>query len=207
MPALLAGFVTTLVLAVAAAPLALLLALPLAGLRLAGLLPLRAAALGYIELMRDTPLLVQMYLIYFGLPLLGLFPSEFTCGVAAIALQHAAFFAEIYRGGLQAVSPRQWEAARAIGMRRRTALRVIVLPQALMRILGPLGNQLIVLVKDTSIVSAIGVVELTMSGKMVIERTAASADVFVAVALLYFVLTVLLGGAVRLAERRAVARM
>ena len=121
----------------------------------------------YVELMRNTPLLLQIYLIYFGLPLIGLFPSEFICGVIGIALQHAAFLSEIYRGAIESVSQRQREAARAIGMRRLEAFRHIILPQALIKVLGPIANQLIVLIKDTSLVSAIGIMELTLMGKVI----------------------------------------
>src|SRR5262249_169898 len=103
-------------------------------------------------------------------------------GVAGIALQHGAFLVETYRGAIESVSTRQWDAARAIGMGRFSAFRHVILPQALMKILGPLGNQVIVLAKDTSLVSAIGVMELTMTGKLAIERSAASAEGFVAVA-------------------------
>jgi polar amino acid transport system permease protein len=160
----------------------------------------------FIELMRNTPLLLQIYLIYFGLPLIGLYPSEFVCGVIGIALQHGAFLVEIYRGAIESVSRRQWEAGRAIGMSRFTVFRHVVAPQALLKILGPLGNQLIVLAKDTSLISAIGVMELTMTGKVAIERSAASAEVFVAIALFYLALSSVLGGALRLVERRTAGR-
>ena len=160
----------------------------------------------FIEVMRNTPLLLQIYLIYFGLPLLGFYPSEFTCGVLGIAVQHGCFLTEIYRGAIESVSRRQWDAARAIGMGRLKAFRHVILPQALLRILGPLGNQLIILIKDTSLVSAIGVMELTMTGKMAIERSAASAEVFIAIALFYLVLTSGVGGALRVIEARTAGR-
>jgi len=201
-PSLVTGFAITLSLALAAMPLALVGGLVLMPLRMwAGRLA-RVVSGAYIEFMRDTPLLLQIYLIYFGLPLFGLFPSEFTCGVIGIALQHSAFLVEIYRGGIEAISQRQWEAARAIGMTRYTALRHIILPQAALRILGPIGNQLIILVKDTSLVSAIGVAELTMSGKVAIERLAVTLEIFVAIALLYLLLTSVLGAGLRVMERR-----
>ncbi len=173
-PKLVAGFVTTLALALAAMPLALafglLLLLPRMEKRAVFVIP----TVSFIELMRNTPLLLQVYLIYFGLPLLGLYPSG--------------------------------DAARGIGMGRLKAFRHVILPQALLRILGPLGNQLIILIKDTSLVSAIGVMELTMTGKMAIERSAASAEIFVAIALFYLVLTTTVGGALRLIEHRTAGR-
>jgi polar amino acid transport system permease protein len=206
-PKLVAGFLITVGISAAAIPLALALGLVLLVPRMARNRAARGAAVGYIDLMRNTPLLVQIYLIYFGLPVLGFFPSEFTCGVAGIALQHAAFFVETYRAGIESVGERQRDAARAIGMGRFKAFRVVILPQALIRILGPLGNQLIVLIKDTSLVSAIGVAELTLTGKVIIERSAASVEIFVAVALFYLVLTTLVGAALRLVEYRVADRI
>jgi len=205
-PKLVAGFVTTLALALAAMPLALafglLLLLPRMEKRAVFVIP----TVSFIELMRNTPLLLQVYLIYFGLPLLGLYPSEFACGVLGIAAQHGAYLTETYRWAIESISQRQWDAARGIGMGRLKAFRHVILPQALLRILGPLGNQLIILIKDTSLVSAIGVMELTMTGKMAIERSAASAEIFVAIALFYLVLTTTVGGALRLIEHRTAGR-
>jgi len=205
-PSLVSGFAITVTLALAAIPLALGGGLLLMPLRMWAGRPLRLLVGAYIEFMRNTPLLLQIYLIYFGLPLLGFFPSEFMCGVVGIALQHAAFLVEILRGGIESISQRQWEAARAIGMRRLAAVRYVILPQTFLRVLGPLGNQLIILVKDTSLVSAIGVMELTMVGKVSIERSAVSIEIFVAIAAFYLVLTSVLGGALRIAERHTAAR-
>jgi His/Glu/Gln/Arg/opine family amino acid ABC transporter permease subunit len=205
-PKLLEGFTVTLRVGLASMALALVLSVLLLGPRLSKNRLIRLPTEAYIELMRNTPLLLQIYLIYFGLPLLGFFPSEFVCGVVGIALQHAAFLVEILRGGIESISQRQWEAARAIGMRRLAAVRYVILPQTFLRVLGPLGNQLIILVKDTSLVSAIGVMELTMVGKVSIERSAVSIEIFVAIAAFYLVLTSVLGGALRIAERHTAAR-
>ncbi len=205
-PYLAEGFALTLALAAAAVPLALAWSLPLLLMRTSRLRWLADAAAAYVEVMRNTPLLIQMYLIYFGLPLFGIFLSGFLCGVIAIALQHGAFLAEVLRGGVESVSARQWEAARAIGMRTRKAFWLVVLPQAAIKVMAPVANQLIVVVKDTSLVSAIGVMEVTLSGKMIIERTGASYEVFVAVALFYLTMTTALGAVLRLAEKRLAAR-
>jgi His/Glu/Gln/Arg/opine family amino acid ABC transporter permease subunit len=205
-PKLLEGFTVTLSVALTSMALALVLGLLLLALRMAKSRLLTVPVKGYIELMRNTPLLLQIYLIYFGLPLLGFFPSEFVCGVVGIALQHAAFLVEILRGGIESISQRQREAARAIGMRRLATFRYVILPQTVLKVLGPLGNQLIVLVKDTSLVSAIGVMELTMVGKVAIERSAVSIEIFAAIAVFYLALTSILGGALRLVERRTAAR-
>lgn len=206
-PSLASGFAVTIGVALAAIPLALLGAFLLTPLRLWGGRIGAAVTGAYIEFMRNTPLLLQIYLMYFGLPLLGLYPSEFTCGAIGIALQHSAFLAEIYRGGIESISQRQWDAARAMGMPRLKALRYIILPQAALRILGPMGNQLIILVKDTSLVSAIGVADLTMVGKVAIERFAVTLEIFVAIALLYLLLTGALGALLRIIERRLAERL
>jgi His/Glu/Gln/Arg/opine family amino acid ABC transporter permease subunit len=206
LPKLLEGFAVTLSVGLASMALTLALGVLLLGPRMAKSRLLRLPVEAYIELMRNTPLLLQIYLIYFGLPLLGFFPSEFVCGVVGIALQHAAFLVEIFRGGVESISQRQWEAARAIGMRRLAAFRYVILPQTFLKILGPLGNQLIILVKDTSLVSAIGVMELTMVGKVAIERSAVSIEIFAAIAVFYLALTSVLGGALRLVERRTATR-
>ena len=207
LPKLLEGFTVTLEVAVASMALALALGVLLLAPRMARSRLLRLPVEAYIELMRNTPLLLQIYLIYFGLPLLGFFPSEFICGVVGIALQHAAFLVEILRGGVESISRRQWEAARAIGMRRFAAFRYVILPQTFLKVLGPLGNQLIILVKDTSLVSAIGVMELTMVGKVAIERSALSIEIFAAIAVFYLAVTSVLGGALRLLEQRTAARL
>jgi His/Glu/Gln/Arg/opine family amino acid ABC transporter permease subunit len=206
LPKLVAGFAITLAIATAAMPLALVFGLLLLLPRLENSVVLVAPTAAFIEVMRNTPLLLQIYLIYFGLPLLGFYPSEFTCGVLGIAVQHGCFLTEIYHGAIESVSRRQWDAACGIGMGRLKAFRHVILPQALLRILGPLGNQLIILIKDTSLVSAIGVMELTMTGKMAIERSAASAEVFIAIALFYLVLTSGVGGAMRVIEARTAGR-
>jgi polar amino acid transport system permease protein len=121
-------------------------------------------------------------------------------------MQHGAFLTETYRGAIESVSQRQWEAARSIGMGRFRAFRHIILPQAMLRILGPIGNQLIILVKDTSLVSAIGVTELTMTGKLAIERSAITIEIFLAIAAFYLTLTTLLGAGLRALEHRTAGR-
>jgi His/Glu/Gln/Arg/opine family amino acid ABC transporter permease subunit len=205
-PKLLEGFAVTLGVAFTSMGLALALGVLLLAPRMAKSRLLTVPVQGYIELMRNTPLLLQIYLIYFGLPLLGFFPSEFICGVVGIALQHAAFLVEILRGGVESISQRQWEAARAIGMRRLAAFRYVILPQTHLKVLGPLGNQQIILVKDTSLVSAIGVMELTMVGKVAIERSAVSIEIFAAIAVFYLAVTSALGGALRLLEQRTASK-
>ena len=195
------GLLVTVEVAACAVPLAALWGFVLLGPRMSRRASLAALARAYVEFMRNTPLLLQIYVIYFGLPLIGIRLSEFLSGVLAITLQHGAFLVEIYRGAISAVGRQQWDASLALGMRRRMAFRSVVLPQAFIAVLPPLANQTIVLIKDTSLVSAIGVLDLTLTAKSIIERSAASYEVFVAIAIFYLGLTSLVGLGFRLAER------
>jgi len=192
----------TLGIAALALPLAVVLAMLIAALRLFGPKPIGLVLGGWIELMRNTPLLLQMFMLYFALPLLGWRLDGFYCGVLAIAFQHSAFLAETFRGAIETISRRQWEAARALGIRDSTSLWHLILPQAAVKVAAPIGNQLIILVKDTSVVSGIAVLDLTLTGKIILERNAASFEVFIVVATLYLALTVLLGLLVRFIEKR-----
>ena len=162
--------------------------------------------ISYIEFVRNTPLLLQIYLAYFGLPLIGLPLSAFLCGVIAIASQHGSFLCEIYRAGILAISKHQWEGALALGMTRKRAMYQVIIPQAFLKVVPPIGNQLVILIKDTSLVSAIGIAELTLSGKMVIERSGASFEVFIFIAIIYLFLTSTFGALLRFTEIRLRAR-
>src|SRR5215470_16554827 len=137
-PRLVEGFGVTIGVGLSAMALAFAGSLLLLAPRMAKSRLIRMPVESYIELMRNTPLLLQIYLIYFGLPLLGFYPSEFICGAVGIALQHAAFLVEIWRAGIESISQRQWDAARSIGLRRLAAFRYVILPQTLLRTLGPL---------------------------------------------------------------------
>ena len=200
------GFQLTLAISAASMIGAVMWGLALVGPRMSGVPAIVVPIMAYIELVRNTPLLLQIYLSYFGLPLIGLPLSAFMCGVIAIASQHGAFLCEIYRAGIQSISRHQWEGAFALGMTRRKAMRQVILPQAVLKVVPPIGNQLVILIKDTSLVSAIGIIELTLSGKMVIERSGASFEVFLFIAVVYLLLTSAFGGILRIAEARLRAR-
>ena len=168
---------------------------------------IRAPFRAYIEFSRNTPLLLQIFVIYFGLPMIGLLWSAFVCGAIAVAGQHGCYLADVFRGGIEAVSPRQREAARALGMSPWSIMRLVVLPQALLKVLPPMGNQVVLLIKDTSLVSAIGVVELTLIGKQLTEKSATTIEVFVVIALVFLVLTTIAGVLMRVLEGRYRARL
>ena len=172
---------------------ALLWGLILVGPRMSSNALIRTPIIAYIELVRNTPLLLQVYVVYFGLPIFGILISGFFCGVIGLASQHGAFLAEIYRGGIEAVSKHQREAGKALGMTQLQSMRLVILPQALIKIAPLMSNQLVLLIKDTAVVSAIGVMELTLAAKVTIERSAATMEVFVLIAILYLILTSSLG--------------
>jgi polar amino acid transport system permease protein len=202
LPALLQGTLITLVLSVLAIVCAMALGLVVALGSLSGKRSLQLLAGAFVQCMRNTPLLVQLYLVYFGLGMIGIPLSAFTSGLIALAAQNGAYIAEIYRGGLQSVNRSQIEAGRALGMSRRDIFELIELPQAFMRVVPPLCTQFIQIIKDTSIVSAIAVGELMHQGKMLSERTASTYEIFVLVGLIYLVITTLVTLGTRLFERR-----
>jgi polar amino acid transport system substrate-binding protein len=151
----------TLLLSVTAMALAVAGGLVLALCVLYGPLPLRGLARVYIEVIRGTPLLIQLYLIYYGLPRIGISLPPFTAAVLGLGLNYAAYEAENYRAGVQSVPMGQMEAALSLGLSRGQALRYIILPQALRLTIPPVTNDFVSLLKDSSIVSVITMVELT----------------------------------------------
>ncbi len=157
----------------------------------------------YINIIRGTPFLVQAYIIYFGLPgALGIRMSEMTAGIIAISLNAGAYMAEIIRGGIEAVDKGQMEAARSLGLPSHKAMQKIILPQALRTMTPSLINQFIITLKDTSILSIIGIRELTMAGKLIIARTYESMAMWSIVALYYFIIIYAITKISRYIERK-----
>ena len=182
------GLVTTLQLSI----LALLFALPiglLAGLGRVSTNPAaRNLAATYVELIRGTPLLVQIFIFYFFIgTVLSL--SRMTAGVAALAIFTGAYIAEIVRAGIESIPKGQMEAARSLGMSYPQAMRHVILPQALRRTLPPMAGQLINLIKDSSLVSVIAITDLTKAGREVVNSTFSPFEVWFTVAAMYLALT------------------
>ena len=161
LPLLLKGALVTIEISVLAMTLAVVGGLALAMVRLYAAAPLRSLAVAYIELIRGTPLLIQLYLIYYGLPNIGIKFNAFVAAVLGLGLNYAAYEAENYRAGIQAVPRGQMEAALSLGMSRWLALRTVILPQAIRIVIPPVTNDFIALFKDSSLVSVITMVELT----------------------------------------------
>ena len=154
----------------------------------------------YVQLFRNTPVLLWIYLIYFAFPLVGFTWPAVVCGGLALMLQNGAYISEIFRGSVKAIDLVQFDAARSIGLPAWATFRKVVLPQVLVHSLPALGNQIILLLKDTSLLSAISVAELTMNAKLLTEQTGAAYEAFVIVAVLYLFLVVILELGVRWAR-------
>ena len=200
-PALLEGAVVTVELAVLTMAICLVWGL-LVALARSARGPLSWIAGGYIQLVRNTPLLIQLYLVYFGFSMAGFGLSGFASGLLALCAQNGGYVAEIYRGGLQSISIRQFEAGRALGRRRWTLYMSVILPQVVARVIPPLTNQGIAIVKDTSQVAAIAVMEIMKITEVWVETSANTYDVFLGAALIYLALTSVTGLAGKLVERR-----
>jgi polar amino acid transport system permease protein len=174
--------------------------------RLSSWRPLALPAGGFVEIIRSTPLLAQLYFLYFGLPSIGLRLPEHQTGVLALALNSGAYMAEILRAGVQTIAPGQIEAASASGLTLLQRLRYIILPQAIGVTIPPLLGQTIVLVKDSALLSLISVLELTRAGQLMASERFMPAEGFFTTALLYLVLYHLLKALSAWWQRRLIFR-
>jgi len=201
LPYLLSGAVMTVLLTVVSMSFALLIGLAIALMRMARSKSLRMLSTAYVELIRGTPLLVQLFIIYYGLPQYGIRFDAFTAGVIGLSLNYSAYLAEVYRAGILSIDRGQWEAGGSIGLSRSSLLRYIILPQAMRVILPPVGNYFISMLKDSALVSTISVVELMRAAQLRVAITFRAMDIYLLVALLYFIMSyacaVLLGAVER----------
>ncbi len=188
LPYLLQGASVTLALSVASAVLAACIGIVVALAQSFGGLLARGIALLYLYLMRGTPLLVMVFAAYYMLPYAGIDVDAATGGVLVVSLYFGAFMSEVFRAALASVPRGQWDAGRALGMHGSRLMGIVVVPQALRLAGPPFVNTCIMLVKGTSLVSVIGLGELTLTGSQVVERTLAPFQVFGGVAAIYFVI-------------------
>jgi polar amino acid transport system permease protein len=156
----------------------------------------------YVNIIRGTPLLVQMFYVYFVFPDLGIHLNAIQAGILGLSLCYGAYHAEIFRAGIISIVKGQWEAAKAIGLKPFQVMAKIILPQATRLILPPMGTSYIILVKDSSLASAITVRELTRSGQLIASTTFENMQVFTMVALIYIVITQVLAWVIHRAERK-----
>jgi His/Glu/Gln/Arg/opine family amino acid ABC transporter permease subunit len=183
--ALLAGLALTVALTFVVIALALVLAIPVALLRMSQSLALRTLTGIYVEVIRGTPLLLQLVYIYYVLPSIGINLNPIVAAIVGLTLNYTAYMSEVYRGGILAVPRNQWEAAATIGMTRARAFRRIILPQALKIVTPALGNYFISLFKDTALASVVTVQELTFTGQIISARSYQYFTIYTATAVLY----------------------
>lgn len=206
MPRLLQGAVLTLELTAVSLFFGVLGGLGLALLRLSPARALRPLAVVYVEVVRGTPLLMQIYVIYFVLP--AILPSiferipSFVAGVLALSLNAAAYTSEIFRAGIESIDSGQMEAARSLGLGHRAAMRWVILPQTARRVLPPLTNEAVALLKDSSLVSVVALAELMRAGKELATDGGSPTTIYLSVALIYLAMTLPLTYLVRRLETR-----
>lgn len=203
LPLLLAGAVVTVQITMLSVGLGMVIGLFVGIARLANFWPVRTLAAVYIDFLRGTPLLVQIFLIYFALPMItGSRVDPFIAAITACGINSGAYVAEIFRAGIQSIDNGQMEAGRSLGMSWWQTMRYIIIPQAFKRVIPPLGNEFIAMLKDSSLVSVIGFEELTRCGQLVIARTYGSLEIWTSVAIIYLVMTVTISRLVAYLERR-----
>ncbi len=171
-------------------------------LRVSPFRPLSLASMVYVEAIRGTPLLVQIFTIYFVLPAFGIRIPEYLAAILALSINASAYIAEIFRAGIESIPKGQMEAARSLGFGYVPAMGLVILPQAMRRVVPPLTNEAIALLKDSSLVSLMGMTELTRTGQELASRLANPMTVWLAVALCYLLLTIPLTSVSRLLEKR-----
>ncbi len=210
------GAKNTVLLALLAVLLGTALGLVLALMKLSKRRPIRFVASAYIEFIRGTPLLVQLFIIYYGLQSVGIrFPdvpfvskilginfSDFMAGVITLGINSGAYVGEIFRAGIQAVDKGQLEAARTLGMPHGMAMRYIVIPQAVRNILPALGNEFVVVIKESSIVSIIGIADLMYKADTIRGNTFQPFEPLIVAAFIYFLMTFPLSKLLAHIERR-----
>lgn len=199
---LIAGLLTTLQVSALGLLLALTIGIVVATLRVTPSRPLRAVGAAYVEFIRNVPLLVLIFFLYFALPSIGIRIEAFVAGVLGLGIYTGAFMAEAIRSGIGGIPRGQLEAATASGMTYVQAMRYVVLPQAIRNTIPPLGNNTINLIKNSSLVSTISVFDILGTSNLIGSRTFAYTPALVGAAGLYLVLTIPAAIAVNVLERR-----
>jgi polar amino acid transport system permease protein len=189
LPSLLHGAMLTIAVSLLAFGLALVLGLATGLARLSRLLPLRVVAACYIQFIRGTPLLLQLFFIYYVLPYVGIVLTPFVSGAMGLTLNYAAYMAEVFRSGIQAIPKGQSEAGQSVGMSRRLLMRRIILPQAFRIIIPSIGNFFVSIFKDSALVSVITMRDLMFSGQLLASATYKHFEIFAEVAVIYFLIS------------------
>lgn len=187
---LLGGWPETVGVALASLFFALIFGLVIALARLSRWRLVRIPAIAYVEFFRGTPALVQLFVIYFGLPDIGFQPSPLQAAIVGLGLNGAAYLSEVYRAGIESIHRGQMEAALSLGMTPARSMRYIILPQAIRTMLPPITNFAIVLLKDTAIIFAVGVVEIMALARNLVTETLQSAVVYLIAGAIYLCMTI-----------------
>lgn len=167
LPLIAQALATTVLITVVGTAIAMCIGLILAMMRRAWTKWLSVPAEVFVEFVRDTPLLVQLYFLYFGLPVLGIFLSALVTGIIGIGINYSAYISEVYRAGIESIPREQWEAARALNFSSWQTWGRIILPQAIRRVIPALGNYLIAMFKDTPILASIGILEMLEQAQII----------------------------------------
>jgi polar amino acid transport system permease protein len=202
LPALLRGALVSVEMTISVMALSLVFGLVVALVRLTRVRLLRAIATFYVEVVRGTPAILQLFYIYFVLPAFGINIPPFVAGVVGLTLNYSAYLSEVYRAGIQAVARGQVEAAMALGMSRGRTMRLVILPQAIRIVVPPLGNYFISLFKDTSLASTITVKELIFSGQIIAATNFQYFTIFTIAGAIYLALSYPGSLGVQMLERR-----
>jgi polar amino acid transport system permease protein len=202
LPILLKGAVITVEVTVLSFLLSSVIGLGLALMRLSPIQAVSTAGATIVNIIRGLPIIVQLFYIYFVLPDVGSQLTAFQAGVIGLGIAYSAYQAENFRAGIEAVDPGQREAAQAMGMRGALIMRRVILPQAFRIALPPYGNTLVMMLKDSSLVSTITVAEMTREGQLIASSTFQNMTVYTLVALLYLLMSLPLVFGLRRLERR-----
>ena len=205
------GVRNTLIISALAVLIGTMLGALMALARMSNIKPLRWLATAYIEFFRGTPLMVQLMFIFYGLPMIGVtFPdiafipdfSRFMAGIVAMSLNSCAYVAEVIRSGIQAVDAGQMEAARCLGLSKKQGMTMVVLPQAIRNILPALGNEFVTVIKESSVVSVIGIADLMYRTNGVKAKTYNVLECLAVAAIIYFIMTFFFSKVIAWTERR-----
>ena len=203
LPVVLYGFFMAIAIVLVAFPLAIPVGLMFSFMRMSKIAILRGIGSLYVNVVRGTPVFLQIYIAFFGLPLAGIQIPPFVLGVIVLALNSSAYQCEIFRAGIQSISKGQFEAARSLGMTGSQTMAFVIIPQTVRRVLPTMTSEFILLYKDTSLLAAVGVMEIVMYAKTIVASTG-SITPYIVAALFYLVLTIPLANLVgRLEERLA----
>src|SRR5215469_8195805 len=189
LPRLLEGAQLTIIISLLSYVLSLIVGLLVGIARVSRHWPLRWLATPYVQFIRGTPLLLQLFFIYYVLPYAGLILDPFTSAIWGLTINYSAYMAEVFRGGILAIPKGQWEAGLSVGMSRRLLLRRIILPQAMRIVVPAIGNFFVSIFKDSALVSVITMRDLMFSGQILAAATFKHFEIFAMVAVIYFLIS------------------